>query len=200
MTTLPLARPDSPEPPRRRWTRQEYHRLAEMGFLTEEDRYELIEGDLLKQMPQDRRHVFVCMRILELLLAIYGRGRVQSQAPVRIDPFNEPEPDATVLRDTLDAYMEDSPGAEDVLLVVEVSNTTLRFDTTVKASLYARAGMPEYWVLDLNARTLLVLRNPGAEGYTSATTFTEADRVTPLSAPDASLAVAEMLPPVTPAP
>ena len=194
--TMLLGLPGSAEAPRRKWTRQEYHKLIDTGFIVEGDHYELVEGEILETMVQKRPHLQTCMRVQHLLDDVYGRERVQSQGPVAVDDFNETEPDVAVLRRSTDDYA-DHPGPEDVVLLVEVSLTTLRIDTTVKAVVYSRAGIPEYWILNLADRILLVLRDPTPDGYTTQTTLTEADTVSPLSAPQASLVVEQMLPPVS---
>ena len=126
---------------------------------------------------------------------VFGRGRIQSQGPIAANDYSEPEPDIAVLRGRVDDYMDDDPGPGEILLLVEVSNTSLRVDRTVKATLYARAGIPEYWVLDVNERTLETFRRPGPGGYADTLRLRETDTVFPLAAPEAAIPVADLLPP-----
>lgn len=195
-----ISLPGDADVPRKLWTRAEYHRLVEVGILDEDSRVELLEGEIIAKMPQDRRHVIACMRGQEALLGVFGAGRVQTQGPIATDDYNEPEPDIVVLRGRMEDYPHDHPGPADILLAVEVANTSLRLDRTVKRGVYARAGIPEYWLVDVNGRTLTVFREPGPDGWASETTLTDTDTVSPLAAPEARIAVPDLLPPVTPTP
>lgn len=191
----PVALPGSFELPRKRWTRSEYRQFVSLGMIEEGAPYELIEGEVVQDLGQGRLHVFVAMRVFTEMIRLFGEERVQSQAPIAADEHNVPEPDVAVLRGPLSGYLEEDPGPADILLLVEVSNTTLQFDRGVKAAIYARTGIPEYWVLDVNGRTLDVYRQPALGGYGSVTRLTDSESVSPLSAPDASLTVAGFLPP-----
>ena len=193
-----ISLPGDADVPRKLWTRAEYHRLLEAGILDEDSRVELLEGEIIAKMPQDRRHVIACMRGQRVLMGVFGMDRVQTQAPIAPDDYNEPEPDIVVLRGRMEDYMQDHPGPADILLAVEVANTTLRMDRTIKRNVYARAGIPEYWLMDVNGRTLTVFREPGPDGWASETTLTDVDAVSPLAAPDAQIAVADLLPPLAP--
>ncbi len=192
---LPL--PGSDEMPRRRFTKDEYYRLLDVGVFKDREPCELIEGEIIAKMGQGMPHVIAVILLQELLRAIFGPLRVITQAPLVADEYNVPEPDVLVLRELITHY-QDTPNASDTLLVVEVSRTTGRRDRGIKATIYARAGIGDYWILDPAARTLTVLRAPNADGYASETTYSEADTVTPLSASDAILSVSAMLPPLAP--
>ena len=192
----PVALPGSFELPRKRWTRSQYRQFVSLGMIEEGAPYELIEGEVVLNLGQKRDHVIASMLVFRLMMRTFPEGQVQSQSPIAADDYNEPEPDIAVLRNDITAYREDAPGPADILLLVEVSNTTLQFDRGVKAAIYARTGIPEYWVLDVNGRTLDVYRQPAPSGYGSVTGLTSADSVSPLSAPDASLTVAGFLPPI----
>lgn len=193
----PVALPGSFELPRKRWTRTEYRQFVSLGMIEEGAPYELIEGEVIQDLGQGRKHVFVAMRVFTAMIRLYGDEYVQSQAPVAPDEHNAPEPDVAVLNAPLSNYLEEDPGPADILLLVEVSNTTLQFDRSVKAAIYARTGVPEYWVLDVNGRTLDVHRDPTPTGYANVQRFTDADTISPLSASDASLVIAEFLPPIS---
>ncbi len=193
-----ISLPGDADMPRKLWTRDEYHRLLELGILDENSRVELLEGEIIAKMPQDRKHIVGCMRGQEALMSVFGVAHVQTQGPIAPDDYNEPEPDIVVLRNRVQDYMQDHPGPADILLAVEVANTTLRMDRTIKRNVYARAGILEYWLMDVNGRTLTVFREPGPDGWASETTLTETDTVSPLAAPDAQIAVADLLPPPAP--
>src|SRR5262245_26128697 len=132
----------------RRFTRDEYHRMAGVGILAEGEKVELIDGEILKKVPQGRPHASGMRRAHAVLQRAFGSDRyVQSQLPIAPDAYSEPEPDLAVLPGPFEAFEGVHP--ETALLVVEVSDTTLPFDLGRKANLYARSGIPEYWVLNI---------------------------------------------------
>jgi len=182
---------------RKKWNVQECRFLAENGLL-EPGKYELIEGEIVFKIGQSRLHIAILNKIIFLLAAIFGKDSIQNQAQIGIgerDEFNDPEPDVAVLRRSLDDYLDHEPDpATDVLLLVEVSNTSLKGDTTVKARIYARHGLPEYWVVAIPSRELLVYRQPTDDGYANLQIFGENDVVAPLAAPGAFVRLADMLP------
>ena len=179
--------------PRKLWTRADCKKLIEFGLL-EETGWELIEGEIIQKMGQGRRHIFVCMQIIKVLAAVFGFDFIQSQSSLPVNDFNEPEPDAAVLTQTLEHFLDVEPGPEDVRLLVEVSDSTLRSDQTVKMRLYARGGVPEYWIVNINEPVLEVYRQPSPEGYTEKIMITESETVASLAAPEAGVAVADLLP------
>jgi len=191
----PIVLPDSRQLPRHRWTRDDVQRMLDLGLLDPSGRYELIEGEVIEKMGQNERHVFVCIQIIKALLAVFGPDRVRPAAPVNVNTNNDPEPDAAVVKGTVRDYLgRGTPHARDMELVVEVSDTTLIWDRGGKAEIYARAGVPEYWVVDINARALLVFRQPFAGRYTLVLTVTETESVSALAAPDATISVKDLLP------
>jgi Uma2 family endonuclease len=138
---------------RLRFTVEEYHRLAESGILTEDDRVELIDGELIVMSPISGRHVSCINFLNQLLVRHVGAGGIVSiQNPVRLDAYDEPEPDVVVLRPR--SYGDELPGPGDVLLLMEVSKTSLAYDRGIKVPLYARAGVPEVWIVDLEGEVL----------------------------------------------
>jgi Uma2 family endonuclease len=181
-----------------RWTREQCEAIRDAGILT--GRYELIDGEILSKMGQKPSHAHVIRVLLAWLISIFGEQRVQSQLPILVaeteNTFNEPEPDCAVLSQSAAAYATRHPGPNDLLLVVEVSDTTLAFDKQVKSALYARAGITDYWIIDITHRMLLTYREPGPDGYHVTTTYAEEERVSPLARPEASVRVSELLPPV----
>ena len=146
---------------RRRFTVYEYHRMAEAGILHEDDRVELIEGELSEMAAIGTRHFTSVNALTRLLVTEAGDEAIVSiQNPIRLNGNSEPEPDVAVIR--LRDYRDSLPGPEDVLSLIEVSDTTLSYDRNVKLPLYARSGIPEVWILDLTGE--LVERHTGPSG------------------------------------
>jgi Uma2 family endonuclease len=151
--------------PRRLLTVEDYHRMGEAGILTDDDRVELIEGELVAMAPIGSEHAFACNALNRLLvLAVGDRGIVAAGNPVRLNQYNEPQPDFSVLKPR-EGYRTSLPRPEDTLLAVEVSATSLGYDRTVKLALYARAGIPELWIIDLGKEEVEVCRAPTGDGY-----------------------------------
>ncbi len=182
-------------PPRRRWTRTETAAMQTMGWF-EGQRYELIEGDIVSKMGKNRPHVNITSALLEILLTIFGPKFVQQDAPIDVspadNPTNEPEPDLIVLSVPRSVLREGNPGPGDLALVCEVSDSTFAFDAGKKARLYARAGIQEYWVIDVQRSRLLVHRQPANGKYESVTAYAPAESVTPLTAPAGVVPVAAL--------
>jgi Uma2 family endonuclease len=151
---------------RRRFTVHDYHRMGEAGILHEDDRVELIEGEIVEMAAIGTRH-FVCVNQLNRLLVrgVGDEAIVSVQNPVRLDEHTEPQPDLTVLR--VRDYRESLPMPGDVLLLIEVSDTTLAYDRGVKLPLYARAGILEVWIVDLAGEVIERHTGPSADGYRS---------------------------------
>ncbi|HUF85361.1 MAG TPA: Uma2 family endonuclease [Acidimicrobiia bacterium] len=156
----------SVQPVRHLFTADEYQRMGEAGLFGEDDRLELIEGEIVEMAPIGSRHAACVDRLTRLLTAQVGdRAIVRVQSPIRLSARSEPQPDVTLLAPRTDFYGEAHPGPGDVWLVVEVADTSGAWDREVKARLYARAGVPEMWVVDLDAEVVDVLRDPGPSGY-----------------------------------
>ncbi len=183
-------------PPRKKWTRVEIAMLDTTGVL-DGQHYELIDGELVNKMGKKRRHVRGTSETLDTLKALFGMKFVEQEAPIDVDPgdnfSNEPEPDVIVLRRPA-GEIGDNPQPSDLALVVEIADTTLRHDRTTKARLYARAGIVEYWVVDVDGRRLFAFREPEGGHYRQELEFAEADRVYPLESPLNPVAVASLLP------
>lgn len=178
---------------------RDYHRLAEAGILAENDRVELIEGELIEMAAVSGPHIGVVINLLRLLTAAAaGRFEVSPQSPVRLGDHSEPEPDVALLRPRADRYLGGEPPlAADILLLIEVADSSLRYDRAVKLPLYARHGVPEVWIVDLAGGTVAVHRGPTADGYASVETIARDASVEPLALPGVRLAVAEFLPPAS---
>lgn len=182
----------------RQWpiTVEVFERMVESGILGEGDRVELIDGSILEMNPVGSQHAACVMRLAEWFIRRLGEGRaiVGVQSPVRIGDLSEPEPDLFVARPLDSYYAEAHPGPEDLLLLVEVSDSSLAYDRAVKAPLYARGGVPELWIVDLQAGVLEVSRSPSAQGYQHVTEIRAGESVTPLLLPDLLLDPATVLP------
>ena len=158
-----------PAAPRRLLTVDEYHRMGEAGILTDDDRVELIEGELVAMTPIGSEHIASTNALTRLLvLAVGDRGIVSVGNPVRLNRHSEPQPDFAILKPR-DDYRKTLPRPEDTMLAVEVANTSLEYDRKVKLALYARGGIPEVWIVNLAAEEVEVYRSPAADNYTSVT-------------------------------
>ena len=173
-------------PTRHRLDVDEYHCMAEAGIFGDNKRIELIDGDLIDMAPIGQGHAGVVNGLTEaLFVACAGRATVSPQNPVRIDRSSEPQPDLAVLRRRADFYVTgEPPGPADVLLLIEVADSSLRFDRTVKLPLYARAGIAEFWLVDLKRRVVDVYRAPSGDSYAEATTHRPGDSLALVLAPE----------------
>jgi len=184
----------------RRFTRVEYERLIDLEFFQPDERLELIDGIMIVREPQDAPHATGVRLVLRALRAVFGAGwTVDSQLPVALDDYSEPEPDAAVVAGDPRDYRDTHPTRP--VLIVEVAESRLAFDRRRKASLYARAGIADYWVVNLVDRVLEVYREPivvpaAPYGfrYRSVTRLGPTSTVTPLAAPSAAIPVADLLP------
>jgi Uma2 family endonuclease len=179
-----------------RFTVDDVVRMVEAGILGEDDRLELIDGELLTMSPQGPTHAALTVRIHRALERAFGAGHhVQDHSPIQAGEHTLPEPDVAVVRGELDAFLTRYPTGADVALVVEISVTTQGADRA-KAAIYAGAGVPEYWNLDVPARRLVVYRDPRPERaeYAQALLLSDVDSV---RVGGTDLAVGELLPPHT---
>ncbi len=170
-----------------------YHHLIEQGVFGEDDRVELIDGELLRMPPINPGHAGKNKRLIQLFSTRIGNRAVLSvQDPVTLPEHSEPEPDLMLLRPQADFYELANPGPGDVLLLVEVADSSLRFDREVKVPLYARHRIPEVWLLDLKRKRLEVYRDPGREGYRQVLLPDRDQRIAPLALPEVEIAVADL--------
>ena len=181
-------------PTRHRFTTEDYHRIAEAGVLGEDDRVELIDGEILDRGPIGRRHAACVDRLTERLVGdLAGRAIVRVQNPVLLGEHSEPQPDLALLRRRADYYAAGHPAPADILLVVEVADTSVEFDRQVKAPLYARSGLPELWIVDVDRDHVTVHRDPTSEGYATVRVLRRGDTISPLAFPDLTIAVDDIL-------
>jgi Uma2 family endonuclease len=168
--------------------------MAEAGVLVEDERVELITGEIVGMTPIGSQHAG-CVRGLnrQLTRALGDRALIAVQDPIVLDDTSEPEPDIAVLRFREDDYRSLHPKPADVLLIIEVADTSVDYDRNVKLPLYAQAGIPEAWLVRLREACIEIHRNPAATGYQEMRTLRSGDRVSPLAFPDLELAVAAVL-------
>ena len=180
-------------PTRRRFDVGAYYRMADTGILAPKDRVELIDGEIVEMAPIGSAHSGTTNRLTGLVGRLASDGRVVAsvQSPLRLDPFNEPQPHLMLLRPRADDYTTSHPTA-DVLLLVEVADSSLAWDRGPKLDLYARHAVPEVWIVDLPGRAAEVCRGPGPDGYAERRRLTEGI-VAPMLVPGLEIDVAALL-------
>ncbi|MBI4305264.1 MAG: Uma2 family endonuclease [Chloroflexi bacterium] len=180
---------------RRRFTVDEYHRMAEVGLLTEDDRVELIDGEIVEMAPIGIPHASTVRRLNNLLAQRFAeRAIIDVQNPVTFGRYSEPQPDLTLLRPRPGMYSDVHPGPDDVLLVIEVADSSVEYDRQTKMPLYAEAGFKEAWLIDLTRDQIEAYRDPAAGGYREIRILRRGDRLSPEAFVDAELGVDEILP------
>lgn len=179
---------------RKRFTVDEYHRISDIGIFPNDTRFELIRGVILEMPTAKPQHSGRVNRLNHLLTSRVGESAIVSiQNPTTIDDYSEPIPDICLLKPRGDFYTENHPMPEDVLLLIEISDMTLRFDTKIKGMLYAEAGIPEYWILNIRQNVLEVRSEPANGRYTRHEILRHGQTVSPLGLPDMSFWVDEVL-------
>jgi Uma2 family endonuclease len=180
-------------PARARLSVGQFHRMGETGILAPDARVELIEGDLIQMAPIGQRHLHIVNRLNRALVSAVGAEAIVSvQNPVALDSYSEAYPDLTVLR--RDAEREGRlPTADDVLLLVEVADTTLRYDRTTKLQLYAKHAIREVWIVNVSEAVLEVHRDPGDGAYRTNLKRTKDQSIAPVALPGVELPLAETL-------
>lgn len=175
---------------RRRFTVDDYYQMADAGIIGDQERVELIDGEVVVMSPIGRRHS-ACVSAATQALVLAGGTTVivQPQGPVRLDRFNEPQPDLMLLRPRHDFYASHHPGPNDVLLVVEIADSSLRYDRDLKATLYAAWGVPEYWLADLKHNLLVRYSSPGKGTYTKSDQLHRGESIAPGLLPACSVPV-----------
>jgi len=168
-----------------RFTRDEYHRMAKAGILHEDARVELIDGEILEMSPIGRRHKAGVDRFTHIFSpSVQGVAIVRVQSSIVLSDGSEPEPDMALLRFRADFYAESDETPADVLLIVEVADTSEGYDRRTKAPLYARHGIPELWIADVNRDRLTVYHEPTPHGYATTQVLRPDESVSPLAFPD----------------
>ena len=180
---------------KRRFTVEEYHRMAETGILAPDERVELVRGVIHKMSPKNRAHVIAADLIHDLLKeALKGKASVYQEAPLGAEGIDsEPEPDVMVCSNP-DRTAYGTPRTKP-LLVIEVADSSLEYDLGEKAGLYADAGVPEYWVVNLVERVLVVFREPNKGSYLARLSLDERSRVATKAWPELAFEISAFLPP-----
>jgi Uma2 family endonuclease len=176
------------------FTVPEYYRMAEAGILSPVDRVELIEGEIVEMPPIGSRHASEVGRLTQVFGQSLGdRFLVWVQNPIRLDEYSEPEPDIALLKPRTDFYAEAHPGPQDVVLVVEVGDTTAEYDRRVKVPLYARSGILEVWLIDIPRTVILVYTEPIGGVYRVVRQIHRGETLAPTCAPDMRIEATSIL-------
>ncbi|OIQ12533.1 Uma2 family endonuclease [Neomoorella thermoacetica] len=180
---------------RRRFTVDEYYQMAQAGILGEDDRVELIEGEIIEMVPIGTRHAACIRRLLHIFSTKIGdNALVDTQNPLRLGQNSEPQPDLMLLKPRDDYYATFHPRPEDVLLLVEVADTSVAFDREVKVNLYARGGVNEVWLVNLQAQQVTAYHLPSPSGYREVKEYGRGDHIAPLVFPGLNIPVQDILP------
>ena len=181
-------------PKRRKFNVVEYYCMADAGILDEDDRVELIRGEIIEMPPIGPGHASKVDRLTaHFVTAFAGRANVRIQNPLRLGPRDEPVPDLLLLKPRADFYAERHPMPEDVLLLIEVSDTSLSYDRNTKLPLYAESGVPEVWILDLKRGEIHAYSHPLEKRYRDVRIAGRGARIGPLAFSDIELAADDIL-------
>ncbi len=179
--------------PRHRLTVDEYYRMAEVGLLAPDAQVELIQGEIIDMVPVGSRHAAAVIMLTDLLVPAAGKlAFAVAQSPIRLDQYSEPQPDFVLLKRREDYYAERLPDPDDVLLLIEVSNSTLRYDRSRKIPLYARHSIAEVWLIDLQRKQLHQFRQPLAGVYQESRIFKGGQIELPLE-PSVTIEITDLL-------
>lgn len=176
-----------------RWTRDEYERLVENGTFGPEDRVELVDGIIYDMTPQNSRHATAVRLVQRALDGVFEHGHdVRAQLPLAVGDTSVPEPDVAVVPGNPRDYRDSHPTS--AILIVEVADSSAHHDRDRKARVYAAAGVPEYWILNLPDRVLEVHRDPVRDSYSSRKILRAGETVSPLASPQTTLRIEDLLP------
>ena len=181
----------------KRWTVEEYHKLSELGLLASDERTELISGQIIIMAEKGTSHV-TSLQALALQLDDFLREKpffARAQDPIQLNNLSEPEPDLVIVSGSIFTYADHHPYTEDIQLIVEVADSTLNQDCNAKDKVYARAGIVEYWVLDLKYQQLHIFRQPTEERYGSHLILAKDNQVSPLAFPELALSISSLFAP-----
>jgi Uma2 family endonuclease len=179
---------------KRLFTVRDFHRMVDAGILAEHDRVELIRGEVITMSPIGPPHSAIVDRITRAMVRAAGdEAIVRVQSNVELSEYNEPEPDIVLMRPRDDFYYSALPAPADIFLIVEVSDSSIRYDRGLKAELYAETGVPEYWVVDVKNRQVFAYSDPQGQEYRAVREFSSGDVVSPRLLPNCSVSVASMV-------
>ena len=195
MTTATTTAAQTQTPTRRRFTVADYHAMAKAGILTRDDRVELLDGDIILMPPIGNWHAANVDHIAYLLMPnLRGKANVRIQGPTRLSDLSEPQPDLMLLPWRDDFYRAGPPKPDDILLIIEVSDTTLDYDRNNKLSAYARAGVPEVWIVSRDDRRIEAYTDPSEGKYSSVRHVGPDETIAPQAFPDVTLEVGQFFP------
>jgi len=179
---------------RRKFTVGEYHKMAESGIFTEDDRVELIRGEIIEMSPIGTKHAACVNRLVNGLVQVLGQQViVAAQNPIVLNNNSEPQPDVALLKRRDDFYQTAHPQAEDIFLVIEVADSTVMYDREEKIPLYAAANIIEVWLVDINQKIVEVYQQPTTAGYQVMEKFSQGGSLSILAFPDVNIAVNKIL-------
>ena len=192
--TTQIEAPVQIQPERRLFTVDEYYAMAKVGILAREERVELIDGEIIVMAPIGDDHLAsVDIGTRFLVRAVGDRAIVRVQGSIRLDERTQPQPDFALLKDRDDFYRSGAPGPDDVLLLIEVSYSSLSYDRNIKQRLYARFGIVESWIVNLRDGTIEVYTDPVGGEYTTTRVFRSGETVSPATFPDIALSVSDII-------
>ena len=178
------------------WTVQEYHHMSDVGILDANERTELITGKIVLMTAKGTPHVIALQLAASNLQSQLNHiALIRTQDPIELDDFSEPEPDLVIVKGKILDYTDRHPSPEDVYLVVEIADSTLKKDCEVKDKLYARSNISDYWVIDVKNRQVHIFRTPTPTGYASHLILSESQTISPLAFPSIVIPISSILPP-----
>jgi Uma2 family endonuclease len=179
---------------RKKFTVAQYQQMIESGVLTDRDRVELVEGEIIEMSPVGRHHASCVDRLTELFVLCLSSGAmVRVQSPIQLCDHSEPQPDLTLLKRRDDFYADAHPQPQDILALIEVSDTTIEFDRTIKIPLYAENAITEVWIVDLNAQCIEVYREPNTLEYRQVQVFYRGQSLSFQTLPEIQFSVDQLL-------
>jgi Uma2 family endonuclease len=177
----------------RKFTVDQYHKMADVGILTEDDRVELIKGEIIEMSPIGLKHAATVKRLNRSFQQKLGNKAIISvQDPIQLNDNSEPQPDIALLKLRADFYETQAPTPEDILLIVEVADTTFNYDRDIKIPLYAENGILEVWLIDTNHQFITIYRQPNKEGYQIIQTSKKIQNLSLLTFPDVTISTSEI--------
>jgi Uma2 family endonuclease len=180
---------------KRLFTVHDYHRMVDAGILSEDDRVELIRGEVIAMSPIGPRHSAAVLRANQALGRLVGDlAIVGVQGSIRLDEYDEPQPDLYLLRPKDDFYASGHAGPTDIFLIIEVADSSLEYDSTIKMNLYAETGVPEYWISNVRDDCLVAYSNPIKDTYGTAQQFLRGQTIAPKLLPGCKMLVDVLLP------
>jgi Uma2 family endonuclease len=183
------------EPGLHMWTVDDYHRMIASEILTTETRVELIEGQIIEMSPQQPPHAATTQRTWKYLnRMLAGKADIRIQLPITLPPNSEPEPDIAVVRINPREYISGHPTPDDIFLLIEVADSTFTTDRNKKSRIYAKAKIPEYWVLNVNSQQIYIFREPGENGYTQEIILDINAKISLITFPEIEIEIKQLFP------